>query len=96
LFHYSVYLDLFLTANRNLFFVDSVASRSFAKQLSPEIKSDLKDWGIFIKQHQSPLEPAIRWMYGKYLENNKQPMGILSYDEVTGLLIAYYKKYGKL
>jgi hypothetical protein len=96
LFHYSVYLDLFLTANRNLFFVDSVSSRSFAKQLSPAIKVDLKNWSVFIKQHQSPAEPIIRWMYGKYLENNKQPSGILSYDEVTGLLIAYYKKYGKI
>jgi hypothetical protein len=35
-------------------------------------------------------------MYGKYLQNNQQPSGILSYDEVTGLLIAYYKKNGTL
>ncbi|UAY51341.1 DUF3810 domain-containing protein [Ferruginibacter albus] len=96
LFHYSVYLDLFLTTNRNLYIVDSVAAKSFAKQLSPAVKEDIKQWRTFAEAHQNPVEPIIRWMYGKYLQSNKQPAGNLTYDEVTGLLVAYYKKYGKL
>jgi hypothetical protein len=95
-FLYSAYLDLFLYADRNLYNVDSATARSLARQLLPAVKADLKELSDFNRRHQNPFEPVIRWMYGKYLQNNQQPSGILSYDEVTGLLIAYYKKYGTL
>jgi len=95
-FHYSVYLDLFLYANRNLYHSDSAAANTFTKQLLPAVKNDLIVWRKFNQRHKNPVEPVIRWMYGKYLENNQQPSGMLSYDEVNGFLIAYYKKYGKL
>jgi hypothetical protein len=64
--------------------------------LVPEIKNDLQEWRAFSRRHKNPVEPVIRWMYGKYLENNQQPQGVLSYDEVTSFLIAYYKKFGKI
>lgn len=96
LFLYSTYLDLFLYADRNLYAVDSLAAKSFAHQLLPAVKADLKALSDFNRRHQNPVEPVIRWMYGKYLESNQQPSGVLSYDEVTGFLIAYYKKYGEL
>lgn len=95
-FHYSTYLDLFLYANNNLFETDSMAAKAFSKGLLPAVRKDLKEWRQFNARHKNPVEPVIRWVYGKYLENNQQPSGMLSYDEVTGLLIAYYKKYGKL
>lgn len=93
---YSVYLDLFLYADRNLYSVDSAAAKLFAQQLLPEVKADLKEVRDFNRRHQNPVEPVIRWLYGKYLQSNQQPLGVLSYDEVTGFLIAYYKKYGTL
>ena len=96
LFKYSVYLDLFTYANRNLFAIDSVAAKNYSKQLSEPVLADIKEWIAFSRSHQTPLEPVIRWLYGKYLEGNKQPQGIYSYDEVTGFLIAYYKKFGKI
>jgi hypothetical protein len=95
-FHYSVYLDLFIYANRNLYHSDSAAANEFTKQLLPAVKNDLIIWRKFNQRHKNPVEPVIRWMYGKYLENNQQPSGMLSYDEVNGFLVAYYKKYGKL
>ena len=95
-FHYSVYLDLFLYTQRNLYWVDSTAAKSFSKKLLPSVKEDLAAWKKFNAQYQSPLEPVFTWMYGKYLKNNEQPSGVLSYDEVSGFLIAYYKKFGKL
>ena len=95
-FHYSVYLDLFLYAQRNLYGVDSITAKSFYKKRSPAIKADLTEWRNFNERHKSPLEPVFNWVYGKYLKNNEQPSGVLSYDEVTGFLIAYYKKFGKL
>lgn len=96
LFQYSVYLDLFIYSNRNLYHSDSASASAYAKQLIPEIKNDLQEWRAFNRKHRNPIEPIIRWMYGKYLENNQQPQGVLSYDEVTSFLIAYYKKFGKI
>ncbi len=96
LFQYSVYLDLFLYSNRNLYNSDSISALIYAKQLLPEIKNDLREWKAFARRHKTPVEPVIRWLYGKYLENNEQPQGVLSYDEVTSFLIAYYKKFGKI
>ncbi|UEG49921.1 DUF3810 domain-containing protein [Ferruginibacter lapsinanis] len=95
-FNYSTYLDLFMYANRSLAHVDSSAAKNFFHQLLPEVKTDIKEWKTFLIDHKNPIEPGIRWMYGKFLESNNQPSGMLSYDEVTGLLIAYYKKYGKV
>ncbi len=94
--HYSVYLDLFLYANHNLYYSDSTAANAFSKQLLPAVQADLKEWRKFNARHKNPVEPVIRWMYGKYLQSNQQPSGVLSYDEVTGFLIAYHNKYGKL
>ncbi len=95
-FQYSVYLDLFLYAQRNLYRVDSVTAKLFYKKIGPEVKADLTEWKIFNERHKSPFEPMFNWVYGKYLKNNEQPSGVLSYDEVTGFLIAYHKKFGKL
>jgi Protein of unknown function (DUF3810) len=95
-FKYSVYLDLFLYANRNLSWVDSAAASRFREQLSPAVKSDLEEWRRFNRLHRNPVEPVIRWFYGMYLRSNEQPQGIFSYDAVTAFLIAYYKKFGEV
>lgn len=96
LFHYSVYLDLFTYANRNLFMNDSLAARIYAKELDSAVKADILEWRAFNRKHQGKLEPVVRWMYGKYLQSNQQPNGISSYDEVTGFLIAYYRKFKRI
>jgi Protein of unknown function (DUF3810) len=96
LLQYSVYLDLFVYSNRNLFMSDSVAAKALGKQLIPAVKADLKEWKAFNEKYRNPIEPVFRWIYGKYLEGNQQPQGVLSYDEVTGFIIAWYKKYGRV
>lgn len=96
LLHYSVYLDLFMYSNRNLFDTDSAAAKQFRKQLIPAVQSDLKEWRNFYLRHRNPIEPVWRWVYGVYLRRNQQPQGVLSYDEVTGFLIAFYKKTGRI
>lgn len=95
-FLYSVYLDLFTYANRNLFMQDSSSAKVFRKDLDTMVRADYKEWIAFIKSHENPVEPIIRYIYGKYLEGNSQPQGILSYDEVTGFIISYYKKFGDI
>ena len=96
LLHYSVYLDLFTYANRNLLMNDYASARLYAKDLDTAVKADIMEWRRFNKKHQGKLEPLVRWAYGKYLQSNQQPNGMSSYDEVTGFLIAYYKKFGKI
>ena len=83
-------------SNRNLFMSDSAAANEFRKQLSPPVEADLKEWRTFNIKHRNPVEPVFRWIYGIYLKQNQQPQGVLSYDEVTGFIIAWYKKYGKI
>jgi len=96
LMRYSVYLDLLLYSNRNLYNMDSITSRSYAKQLLPEVKADLHTWREFNRKHRNPVEPLFRWVYGLYLKNNEQPQGVMSYDVVTSFLIAFYKKTGRI
>ena len=73
-----------------------MSAKTYREQLIPEVKDDLKEWKAFNKKYRNPVEPVFRWIYGVYLRQNQQPQGVLSYDEVTGFIIAYYKKYGKL
>jgi hypothetical protein len=96
LFHYSVYFELFLYANREVYYFDSAASNKALKLLIPEIKKDIIELRKFNLDHTSFLEPSITWMYGQYLKLNQQPQGMHSYNAVVGMLIAYYKKYGKI
>ncbi len=94
LFHYSTYLDLFLYTNREVYYLDSVASRNALNGLTLPVKRDLQELKQFDLDHQSVIEPMINWMYGNFLKLNNQPKGLHSYNAVVGMLIAYYKKYG--
>jgi hypothetical protein len=96
LFRYSVYTDLLTYANRTLYFADTLAALQCRKKLLPEVIVDFKERRKFNLAHQSFAEPIVRYFYDKFLQSNEQPMGILSYDEVTAFIIAYYKKNGTI
>lgn len=96
LFRYSVYTDLFSYANRTLYIADSSAALQYRKLLLPAVIADFKERRKFAMDHSSFLEPIFRTLYGKFLQSNQQPMGILSYDEVTTFIISYYKKFGTI
>src|SRR6185295_8496826 len=67
LFHYSTYLDLFLYANREVYFIDSVAAKQGFMQLSPGVKRDIKELRDFLIKHRSFVDAWVTWAYGKYL-----------------------------
>jgi hypothetical protein len=93
-FRYSVYLDLYLYSAGALYVLDSTSFIPYRESLKPDVRQDLRDLKTFYRKYQNPLEPYIHALYGNYLKANRQPQGIASYDEVVGLAIAYYRKYG--
>ena len=93
-FRYSVYVDLYLYAAPALYQLDSTAFIPYRESLKPDVRQDLRELKAFYQKYQNPFEPIIHAMYGRYLKANRQPQGIYSYDEVVGLAIAYYRKYG--
>lgn len=94
IFQYSVYTDLFSYANRTLYYADSSSAFYYRRLLLSSVLDDYKERRKFNLNHTSFIEPIFRSAYGLFLISNKQPNGILSYDEVTGFIIAYYKKFG--
>jgi hypothetical protein len=93
-FRYSVYLDLFLYAVRELYARDSVQARSFRDSLGPGVRADLRELQRFNRKYANPLEPVIWRLYGRYLRANRQPHGIVTYSDVMAWLIAYGRKNG--
>lgn len=90
LLHYSAYLEMFFYANRNLYLADTTSSILYRNQLNDAVKQDIITLRKFNKEHESFLEPIVSWIYDKFLLSNRQPKGILSYNEVVGYLVAYY------
>jgi Protein of unknown function (DUF3810) len=95
-FKYSTYTDLFSYANNTLYYADTSAAFACSKLLLPAVVKDFKERRKFNNAHGGPLEPFIRMIYGKFLEQNEQPLGILSYNEVTSFIIGYYKRFNDL
>jgi Protein of unknown function (DUF3810) len=96
LLQYSAYLDIFLYSIGNLRAVDSLASKEIAKQLHEGVKRDIRTEREFAIKHRSFLQNWTDAFYDFYLRNNRQRSGIGSYNEVTGWLVAYKKKFGSL
>lgn len=95
-FVYSAYFNLFSYANSRLYEVDSVAAKENVDQLDTLVKQDYLTYKQFLLAHQNPVEPLLTRVYGWFLQANKQPLGILTYDDVVGWLIAYKEKFGKI
>ncbi len=98
---YSTYFDLFAYTSRALRFQafmrkDTILPKQLFALVLPEVKADMKEVNAFNNRHRNPIEPFVRQGYGFYLKNNNQPKGVQTYDDVTGFLIAYYKKFGKI
>jgi len=95
-FRYSAYFDLFNYADHELFYRDSAAARQRYRSLDTLVRADYHTLAVFYRKHRNPIEPLLNKMYDGYLKAHKQPHGIESYNEVTGWLIAYWSKYGRL
>lgn len=95
-FMYAAYFDVFMYANRNLYGADSVKAKQLLTRLHPAVKDDISTLKAYYRKYENPVEPLFRWVYGKYLQANDQPLGMITYSEVVADLIAWYKQNGKL
>lgn len=93
-FLYSLYFDLYSYCMRDLMFRDTTLANGLKKQVSPGVKKDFTVLKEFYRKYANPFEPLITGMYGQYLKVNEQPVGMMTYNEVVGMVIAYTKKYG--
>ena len=93
LLQYSSYLDMFLSSWNNLHAIDSVAAKELRKELHEGVRRDLRTYKEFVLQHRTFLQNWTNELYDYYLRKNRQRKGIGSYNEVTGWLIAYHKKF---
>lgn len=96
LFKYSTYFDMFNYANHELAIRDSMAARNNYQLLDTLVKQDYVELRNFYKKYKNPVEPFVKTFYDQFLKANQQDKGLESYNQVTGLLIAYYKKYGTI
>lgn len=95
-FLYSVYFEMYAYAARYLYYRDSIALKAISATLSEPVKSDIKELRAFLRRYDTPIETAIDRMYSQFLKANEQPSGKMSYNEVVGMLIAYYRKEGRI
>ena len=93
-FRYSAYFDLYLYAIRDLNLRDSALAQLRMNQLPAGVKEDIIALRKFNQEHVGLLEPLVRTLYAQYLRANQQPSGLLSYNQVVALVIAYGRKYG--
>jgi hypothetical protein len=93
-FLYSLYFDLYSYCMRDLLRRDTVVGNSLKKELLPGVKKDFLELKNFYEKYSNPFEPLITKAYGEYLKANQQPVGMMTYNEVVGMIIAYTKKYG--
>lgn len=95
-FLYSVYFEMFAYTARYLYYSDSVALKEITAEFTPAVKDDIRELREFYTRYNNPLETAIDRLYSQYLRANQQPSGKMSYSEVVAMLIAYYKKNGRV
>ena len=93
-FRYSAYFDLYLYAMRELAVRDSSRAKDLYQRLSPGVRTDITTLRDFNNRHVGLLEPVVRSLYAQYLRINQQPGGMMSYNQVVALVIAYARRYG--
>jgi hypothetical protein len=95
-FVYSANLEMFLYAHRYQYILDTAAASKTTKNLHPFVKADIIYMRNFYTKYNNAIEPYVKWLYGKYLQTNNQPKGILTYNESIRLLYAYLRQQKKL
>lgn len=93
---YSGYISVYEYTASALYSSDKETYFEVLKNMSPEIRSELIAYNEFFEKYKENVaEEIVGGINDAYLQQQGQSAGIKSYDLVTDLAVAYYKKYVK-
>lgn len=92
-FQYSAYLSGFRYALHDIYTYDPELYKKYIEKVPLGIKKNIRENQEFWKRYENPVEPLFKIFYDNYLKVNQQESGLLSYNQMVGLLISYDAKY---
>jgi len=75
---------------------DTVTFNQLKKQISQPVKNDLRADRLYWEHYENQIGYITGIFYDNFLKANNQPQGLLTYNRMIYLTMAYYRKYGKL
>lgn len=96
LLQYSVYYTAMKDVLHTISRIDRKVYADLYARISPEIKKDLDTEYYYWAYYRGPVDAISDFFYDHFLKANNQPKGLQTYNEMIGLLIAYYQKQGIL
>jgi hypothetical protein len=95
-FQYSLYFDMLSYSLREMQLRDSLQAKELKAKLNPGVLGDFRELKLFYQRYDNMIEPVIRVLYSNYLRANDQPQGMKTYNQVVAMMMAYYRRYGKV
>jgi hypothetical protein len=92
-FQYSAYLSALRYVLHDIYTYDPELFNIYIEKLPLGIKKNIRENQEFWRHYENPVEPFFKIFYHNYLKVNQQKSGLLSYNQMVGLLIAYDTKY---
>lgn len=92
-FQYSAYLSAFRYALNDIYNSDKDIYQKYVSIIPLGIKKNIRENQEFWKRYENPAEPLFKIFYDNYLKVNQQESGLLSYNQLVDLLVAYNEKY---
>jgi hypothetical protein len=74
---------------------DTITFNQLKKQLSQPVKNDLKADRLYWEHYENQISYVTGIFYDNFLKANNQPQGLLTYNRMIYLTMAYYRKYGR-
>ncbi|WP_342645157.1 DUF3810 domain-containing protein [Mucilaginibacter sp. CSA2-8R] len=75
---------------------DTAEFNQLKKQISQPVKNNLKADRLYWEHYENQISYVTSIFYDNFLKANNQPQGLLTYNRMIYLTMAYYRKYGRL
>jgi len=94
LLRYSAYHEAVDEFMRDLMMRDTVLHKQLKAKVSPAVHQDFKDERLFWMSHISKVDAISSFFYDDFLKANNQPQGLMTYNRMIRLVMAWYYKGG--
>jgi hypothetical protein len=71
---------------------DSLEFKRYKKRISKHVMADLKTERAYWQYYAGRLEVISSIFYDNYLKANNQPQGLMTYNKMITLVMAWYRK----